>query len=79
MAREVIRSKPALLRQLRAYRAAQLERRDPSDPRPVSGEIHDDVVDLLRRIFAFAEMIPFAMLSGYMDSRRAARAGDMAL
>ena len=77
LAREVIRTKPGLLRQQRAYRAAQLERQDQADLTTATTEIHDDLIDILRRIFSFAEVISFTMLSGYMDSRRAARAGDV--
>jgi len=74
LAREVVRAKPGLVRQLRAYRSKHHDRLEKGKPELVaSSEIHLDLADYLRRIYSYSEAIAFTMLEGYLDTRTGER------
>ena len=74
LAREVVRAKPDLVRQLRAYRSKHHDRLEKGKPELVaSSEIHLDLADYLRRIYSYSEAIAFTMLEGYLDTRTGER------
>ena len=69
-ARVVVRAKPDLIKQQRDYRAIHYDRLEGDDPELVtSSEVHLDLVDDLRRIYAYSESIALTMLEGYLDTR----------
>ena len=75
-ARDVVRSKPNLVRQQRAYRSTHYDRLEKGEPKPIANsEIHLDLVDQLRRVYSLSESIAFTMLEGYLDQRQGARSG----
>jgi len=75
-ARDVVRAKPGLVRQQRAYRSTHYDRPEKGKPKPIANsEIHLDLVDQLRRVFSLSESIAFTMLEGYLDQRQGARSG----
>ena len=71
LAREVVRAKPGLVRQQRAYRSKHYDRLEEGKPESkASSEIHLDLIDYLRRIYAFSEAIAFTMLESFLDRRK---------
>lgn len=73
-AREVVRAKPEVTRQLHAYRPLHYKHvgadGEESDP---GAEIDLDLLDYLRRIYTYTEAIAYTMLHGYLDQRRSGR------
>ena len=71
LARDIIRAKPTVVKQLRDYRALRFELSKEGNGEAVaSRDAHLDLVDFLRRVYAYSEAIAFTMLEGYLDGRR---------
>ncbi len=71
LAREVIRAKPLVVKQLRDYRALRFELSKEENGKSVaSRDAHLDLADFLRRVYAYSEAIAFTMLEGYLDGRK---------
>lgn len=70
LARQVVRSKPQLERQLRQARAVHFDQLQSKDPNAVQlGNLHLDLLDDMRAVFIYAELIALTMLHGYLDQR----------
>jgi phosphate:Na+ symporter len=71
LARDIIRTKPMVVKQLRDYRALRFELSKEGNGEAVaSRDAHLDLADFLRRVYAYSEAIAFTMLEGYLDGRR---------
>ncbi len=71
LARDIIRAKPMVVKQLRDYRALRFELSMEGNGAAVaSRDAHLDLADFLRRVYAYSEAIAFTMLEGYLDGRR---------
>ena len=70
LARRIIRAKPEVVRQLRDYRSLRYEVDRKGDSDSVAArDLHLDLADFLRRVYAYSEAIAFTLLEGYLDGR----------
>lgn len=77
LAREIVRAKPLVVKQLRDYRALRFELSKEGNGKSVaSRDAHLDLADFLRRVYAYSEAIAFTLLEGYLDGRTAERPAE---
>ncbi|MDA0336633.1 MAG: Na/Pi cotransporter family protein [bacterium] len=70
LARQVVRSKPELERQLRQARTVHYERlQDENTDAARASNLQLDLLDDMRRVFIYSESIALTMLHGYLDQR----------
>ncbi len=75
LARQVVRSKPELERQLRQARTVHYERlQDENTDAARASNLQLDLLDDMRRVFIYSESIALTMLHGYLDQRGDRRA-----
>ncbi|MFH1567450.1 MAG: Na/Pi cotransporter family protein [Gemmatimonadota bacterium] len=73
-ARDVVRAKPEMVRQLHAYRPLHYEHvRAVAGQEDAGTEIDLDLFDYIRRIYTYSESMAYTMLHGYLDQRRTGR------